>query len=536
MLRRLDLSRLRNLGFLVLPAVALPLAGLGAEVLSSELPGGGLVAVAHATKGPAKLEPTPFKVKPFQVELPIPPVLHPDRVQGNTEFFEVPIEETKIHIPGLPDGLKTTIWGFDGQFPGPTIKARRGHPQVVRFINQLPKGVGDECCTIHRHGGDQAPIDDGHPADLFKPGATKDNHYPNDQRAATLWYHDHRMDITGRNVNMGLAGAYPISDAREEELKERRRLPPDDRDIPLTITDRLFEANGDFNYPIVDGLPVLDGFKGDVMLVNGAVQPFFEVATRKYMFRLFNMSNAREYDLRLSTGQPFIVVASEGGFLDKPIPTKEIHLVPAQRVVVVIDFSDLPVGKHVVLENAGGATFALSLDKPLPAPSEIMRFDVVRKEADNVRLPEVLDPNFRRLKEEESVRTREFVFERDGGRWAINKELFEPDRIDATVRQGDVEIIKIVNPAGGWSHPIHFHTVEYQILDRNGKPPRPEESGFVDMFELNPNDVVRFIGRFVGVPGAGPGHKIIERTFPFHCHNTEHEDHAMMGLFELLPH
>jgi len=142
-LRGLDVLRLRNLGLLIVPAVVLPLAGLGIGALGAQPPGGNRVGVAHATRGPAKLEPTPFDVKPFKVELPIPPEARPVRVEGNTEFFEVDIEERDVHIPGLPDGLKTTIWGFEGQFPGPTFEALRGRHHVVRLVIGLRKEVGE---------------------------------------------------------------------------------------------------------------------------------------------------------------------------------------------------------------------------------------------------------------------------------------------------------------------------------------------------------------------------------------------------------
>jgi FtsP/CotA-like multicopper oxidase with cupredoxin domain len=156
-----------------------------------------------------------------------------------------------------------------------------------------------------------------------------------------------------------------------------------------------------------------------------------------------------------------------------------------------------------------------------------------------VTLSDVLNPDFRPFKESDAVRTRRFVFARVGVvrdgvpfHWTINTLPFEPDRIDATPRTGDVEIWELVNPGGGWTHPIHIHLDEFLILDRNGGPPLPAEGGFKDMFLLRENETVRVIGRFDGIASPGPGRPIFERTFPFHCHNLEHEDHAMMSLFE----
>ena len=72
--------------------------------------------------------------------------------------------------------------------------------------------------------------------------------YANDQRAATLWYHDHRMDFTAPQVWRGLAGFYILRDAEEERL----HLPRGDKEIALLICDRSFEADGSFRYPALD--------------------------------------------------------------------------------------------------------------------------------------------------------------------------------------------------------------------------------------------------------------------------------------------
>jgi spore coat protein A len=163
------------------------------------------------------------------------------------------MDETRVHIPVLPEGLDTTIGGFNGQMPGPTIRARFVRPQVVQFVNRLPREVGNTCCTIHRHGGHQPPIDDGHPVEVVAPGTFKDYHFPNDTDSdVTLWYHDHELEVTGRKVNMDLAGIYPHESTLEIDLKRRQLLPENEHEIPLILMDRLFKADGSFNYPPAD--------------------------------------------------------------------------------------------------------------------------------------------------------------------------------------------------------------------------------------------------------------------------------------------
>ena len=133
--------------------------------------------------------------------------------------------------------------------------------------------------------------------------------YPLDQPAATLWYHDHRMDFTGPQVWRGLAGFFLVRDDVEDDLP----LPRGEKEVPLMICDRAFEEDGSFRYPAID--PTLmdtpgvegayhQGVEGDVILVNGAPWPVLDVANTRYRFRLLNASNARRYRLTLDPPPP----------------------------------------------------------------------------------------------------------------------------------------------------------------------------------------------------------------------------------------
>ena len=169
-------------------------------------------------------------VAPFEVPLPIPPILKPVRTGGGTDYYEM---TQKGGMQEILPGLKTEVWGYDGIFPGPTVEARSGRDVVIRQWNELPVPV-----SVHLHGGVTPPESDGYPTDLILPKAHehgssvhaghgsvgehshffKDYQYPNEQRAATLWYHDHRMDFTGPQVYRGLAGMYILRDEVEDSL------------------------------------------------------------------------------------------------------------------------------------------------------------------------------------------------------------------------------------------------------------------------------------------------------------------------------
>ena len=106
------------------------------------------------------------------------------------------------------------------------------------------------------------------------------------------FYHDHRMDVNGRNVWMGLTGLYIVDDPADPPT-----LPSGNFDVPLAIADRQFDVNNQIPY-VFDP----NGVTGDKILINGVYQPYFDVGDRKYRLRILNASNARIYNLALSSG------------------------------------------------------------------------------------------------------------------------------------------------------------------------------------------------------------------------------------------
>ena len=171
---------------------------------------------------------------------------------------------------------------------------------------------------MHYHGGHTPPDSDGVPmlsfssADRFAEGAVIGSRtyvFPNDNEfPATLWYHDHGLDVTGPNVYRGLAGFFllgPNGNASDEQFRAADAALPNGYgryDIPMVFQDRRFNADGSLLYNTFDH----DGFLGDRFLVNGAIQPYLPVARRRYRFRWLNGSNARQYQLFLSSGDKFV--------------------------------------------------------------------------------------------------------------------------------------------------------------------------------------------------------------------------------------
>ncbi len=203
--------------------------------------------------------------EPFQIALPVPAQLVA-RQTVDTDYYDIVQSVSRQEI--IP-GYMTTIWGYNGTFPGPTIFSASGRQTVVNHTNQLPVPT-----VVHLHGGRSRADQDGYATDYLLPEGmataptveatpgmssmtdpdakvtkvSRDYTYPMQQRAATLWYHDHRMGFTGASVHKGLAGFHLVHDDEEVALP----LPTGERDIPLMICDRAFGSDGEFLYPSVD--------------------------------------------------------------------------------------------------------------------------------------------------------------------------------------------------------------------------------------------------------------------------------------------
>ncbi|MFC7546014.1 multicopper oxidase family protein [Plantactinospora sp. GCM10030261] len=477
---------------------------------------------------------------PFGVPLPVPAVLKPTRTDGTTDYYDITQRRATVEI--IP-GHRTEIWGYNGTFPGPTIASRSGRRTVVRHRNELPVPV-----VVHLHGGRNPAEHDGYPIDYLLPTGgwsggtghsghgggqaghvgrvsqgTKDYVYPLDQPAATLWYHDHRMDFTGPQVWRGLAGFHLLHDDIEDDLP----LPKGDKDIPLMICDRSFNEDGSLRYPAVDpslaGEPgvtgtYMNGVLGDTILVNGAPWPYLEVSNTRYRFRVLNASNARRYKLRLDPapgeGPSFVQVGSDLGLLGAPIGHQEIEIAQAERFDVVIDFSTYPIGTEVTLANGLD-------DGPT---GRIMRFRVTRRETDASTVPAKL-AEVEPIDGSSAAGTRSFLFSQGVANrqqiWTINGKPFDPDRADATARLGSTEIWKLTSDV---HHPVHLHLAHFQVLRRQGRAPRASDAGWKDTVDLRRGEVVEVAARFTGHTGR----------YVFHCHNLEHEDMVMMGNLDVV--
>jgi FtsP/CotA-like multicopper oxidase with cupredoxin domain len=449
-----------------------------------------------------------------------PPILQKAWEDQTTDYYQMTMRQgTANIIPGLP----TTIWGYEGIAPGPTIVANRGRQTKIRFTNALPDRHPvldyEPTTSVHLHGSASEPQYDGYADDRTRPGEYKDYIYPNFQPQRTIWYHDHGIHHTATNVFMGLAGFYILNDPLNPVA-----LPSGRYDVAMVVQDRAFATDGSLLYN--DNSQ--SGAYGNVILVNGAPWPVLKVERRKYRFRILNGSVSRGYTFTLSTGEPVTIVGTDGGLMPKPQVVSSWRHGMAERYEVVIDFSKYKAGQRVELLNLGVPNVPNYKDT-----GRIMAFDVIGDATDltNNSIPAQLtqENDVMNLPESKSIRTRQINLERKNGLWVVNGETW--DLVQASNYQhsianpgfGDTEIWEITNKSGGWFHPTHIHLVDFKVLTRNGRPSYAWEQGPKDVVYIGENETVRLLIRF----DQGKG------RYMMHCHNLPHEDHDMMVQFEV---
>jgi FtsP/CotA-like multicopper oxidase with cupredoxin domain len=507
---------------------------------------------------------------------------------ASTDFYEIRAQEAlhtftpALTIPQQP------IWGYNGIYPGPTIHARYGRQAMVRMYNELPQehiGFGSPEISTHLHNLHCPSESDGFPGDYFSPtkygptltgpGIYKDHLYPNvragytdspstfgDPRESlgTLWFHDHTLDSTASNVYKGLIGFYLMFDEfdsgdENDPNPAALRLPSGKYDIPIAIQDKRFTPDGQLYWDQLNP----EGVLGDRYLVNGVIQPVLHVEPRKYRFRILNGGPTRSYELyfvRRGTTQlqPFTYIANDGNLLPAPLASSAlrnpkggsahgIHMGVAERADIVFDFSQYGYGTEILLINRLEQLSTRKPEKDLLGISAIntnpalqahqlllIKVDRPLQALDTSRVPSVL----RALRplptasELAALPVRSWTFERSGGVWVVNGNVFNVNRTDASIKKGAAEIWELRNPSGGWTHPLHIHFEEGRILSRVDELGKTvsmgaQEAGRKDVYVLHPGHTVRVLMRFRDFTGK----------YPMHCHNLAHEDHAMMVRWEI---
>lgn len=539
---------------------------------------------AATINAPSQTLLNPYTQQKFVNPLPIPSVIQP--ITTNGTYYEVNITQFAQDL-GLKDGsgnpMLTTVWGYNGSYPGPTFEARRNIPITVKWKNELMDTNGPlphllpvdttidwampenwpysgVPLVTHLHGGNVESSSDGNPDAWFTPGFGQTGsywsqqvyQYPNDQEAATIWYHDHAMGITRLNVYAGLAGYYILRDAWEDNLN----LPSGNYEIPIAIQDRMFTEDGQLYYPSMPeeaGQPnpsVLPEMFGDFILVNGKTWPVLNVEPRKYRFRFLNGSDSRFYKLYFGNAINFTQIGTDGGLLNAPVTLNQMLIGPGERKDVIIDFSNPALlGQTIILKNNARSPYPMGETANPQTVGQIMAFRVTvpLNGVDTSVIPASLRPapiavlgtpdNTRQLllieTEDEFNRLKPQLGTSDLGPLDWDSPITE------NPMQNALEEWQVINFTPD-AHPIHLHLVNYQIVSRQkfntsryipghpeslqllGQPkfPTADEIGWKDTAVMYPGEVTRIRARFDR-----------EGLYLWHCHILSHEDHEMMRPF-----
>ena len=386
---------------------------------------------------------------------------------------------------------------------------------------------------------------------------------------STHWFHDHMFSFTSQNVYKGNAAMFNIYSALDrgnEAINDgvNLRLPSGtakswgnlEYDVNLMVADKAWDANGQLAMDIFD----FDGFIGDRMTVNLAYKPYFEVERRKYRFRILNASVSRFFKIALANAsgqaQPMTQIANDGNLLPNPVLLTALDDQGiAERYDVVIDFSRFPLNSKAFLVNLAEHISGLRVSKDLtladalsglsadPCVGKFLEFRIARNPAtpDLSQVPSVMIPNPNLLAIPVS-RTRVFEWGAGGsqnttdpvssavGKWGVAvdgnvQRSADFGRVSAMPAYGTREIWTLRNLGGGWDHPIHIHFEEGQVLSRHGSAAivPATEKGRKDVYRLRPGGEIQLTMQFRDWGGM----------FMEHCHNTVHEDNAMLLRWEI---
>ncbi|AVK64331.1 copper oxidase [Lactobacillus sp. CBA3606] len=428
--------------------------------------------------------------------LAIPPLLQPDKQTATDDYYTVKAETSETQF--LP-GKKTKTWGYNAGFLGQTIVFHNGKQTHIDLKNALP-----ELTTFHWHGLNvPGPITDGGCHAPVYPGKTNHIDFKVMQPAATTWLHAHPCPSTATQVWKGLAAMVIIQDDVEAQLPLPRNYGVDD--IPLVLQDREFHADNQFDYR-ADYDP--DGVQGHTALINGTINPYFEVTTQRIRLRILNGSNRREWRLHFDDGLTFAQVGSDGGIMPAPVYLSKLMITCAERDEIVIDFGQYQPGDEVTL---------MSDETPL------CHFRIKSFAPDNTTLPDHLVD----IPDEAptpGVPVRKITMDGMDEEVAMDGKKFDMERIDARQKVNDVVIWEITNTnstKNGMVHPFHVHGTQFTVLARNDGPVYPNEHGLKDTVGVNPGETVRIKVKFD-----------LTGVYMYHCHIIEHEDGGMMAQIE----
>ncbi|MFL5787730.1 MAG: multicopper oxidase family protein [Flavisolibacter sp.] len=395
-------------------------------------------------------------------------------------------------------------WGFNNQFPGPTLKARKGDTLVVKVKNDL-----SEPTIVHWHGIRLPASMDGtdEAQKTIEPGEEFEYRFELPD-SGTFWYHSHANETV--QMERGMYGALIVEDDNDPVI---------DNDKVFLIDDLKLAKDNSFKIPKWS-VPKLkethDGRQGNTLLINGKEKPVIDIAAGQMeRWRFINSSSARYFNLSLG-GREFKIIGTDGGLLEKVRIVNNVLITPGERIDIiagpfnegeVIPIDSLPYNRMTFLK-AKHDTFA-TINVGSNKPSKAFIPEILRR----------IEP----LAPKNATVTRKVKFSvgpsfKNGLNFLVNNELHSSDQ---PVYVGELQVWE-VNNVSMMDHPFHLHGFFFQVLEINGK--EPEYLSWKDTINLTPRTKVKI----AWMPDNRPG------NWMYHCHILEHHAAGMMGHFEVI--
>ncbi len=421
------------------------------------------------------------------------------------------------------------------KYLGPTLIFNKGANVNITVNNQ----IGDTT-TVHWHGIHLPSKWDGGPHTPILPNASWNPQFTVMDNAATYWYHPHPDKKTAEQAIKGAAGLIIVRDPIEAALTLPRKYGVDD--FPLVVQCQQYDSSN-------QAMPL--GMQDSTILVNGARanyggnSVYGNFPAQVVRMRILNASGERAFNFGFSGNKQFYQIASDGGLLDTPYLTTRVRLAPGERAEILIDLTGMngqtlylmSYASELTMGIQGGPNMPMPVGPPMDSPLNgidfnIMQINVVPQTVNPVTtIPTTLTTNSPYTPGMANV-TRTIRFTADSlmvmdGPFYFNDSTFNMMRIDYQIPLNNIEIWKLVNETMV-AHPFHIHDVQFYVIDRNGNPPGPEESGRKDVVLVPPGDSLMFITKFEDFADT-----VV--PFMYHCHILMHEDDGMMGQFVVIP-
>ena len=441
--------------------------------------------------------------------LVIPPLYAGDDNNGVQEYNLT--LKASSHI--LVEGATTQTWSINPPdqtlaMLGPTLRLTNNRPVKIHYTNQL-----HEKTTMHGHGMHVPAAMDGGPHQIIDPNSSWTADYTVKQKASTNWYHPHAMGTTAEQVYKGLAGMIIVEDDESATNGLPNTYGVDD--LPIVLQDRIMDGNAQFSYTPTRREQMW-GFRGDIWLCNGQIEPDFNAKAGLLRLRLLNGSNAGIYKLSLSDGSNFFLVGTDGALLQSPVELSQIRLSPGERAEIVLN-----------LTNKGGQSLSLQAQEEVTEKSQtFLNIHVLNEVADKTAVPTALT-TLNLPSASNAVRTRSFTLDMAGmGQFSINGKSMDLNTINETVSLNQLEIWEITNQMR-MPHNFHMHGIHFIPIERNGSAANLEaweRNCYKDTIFLAANDRVKVLVKMEDYTDRN-------NPYMYHCHILEHEDAGMMGQF-----